>query len=406
MWNIKEIKDQKIYVIEKLKNCINPQEQERLELTLVSYLTMLDNSGTIRYTKIPNIIDNFANNKLSLKRKKKINKLQFLEVNYGKPTDDYVSFLMELCDNILQTKDCYTSDEDFSQCNPTLEELKQTSKSFYQSLGDEEILTKANKVLEDDSCFTITDTVRKGYERVGGIAFQDSVFDKTYISVVKSNNLFEYQALNHEVMHGIDFLMSKNKMPSKYHEGFHEIPTYTIDYFFIDYLESLNFPKREVQQLRINKDSYLQGLAASTKFRIKEEMRMKYADSLRGYSDSHGHSEEIYIDNPNNLHFSAYEVKDFLKESKFCLGKLLELESGVVSYGLYKQIKENKEMGLNSLKELMRNPLPKDQIPDFSFINLDNNTLLDLSKEIGTFSLENGHNIEEAPKAASSAPVK
>ena len=47
-------------------------------------------------------------------------------------------------------------------------------------------------------------------------------------------------------------------------------------------------------------------------------------------------------------------------------------------------------MGLNSLKELMRNPLPKDQTPDFSFINSDNNTLLDLSKEIGTFSLENG----------------
>ena len=399
MWNIKEIKDQKIYVVEKLKNCINPQEQERLELTFASYLSMLDNSGTIRYTKIPNIIDNFTNNKLILKRKEKYEKLQFLQTDYGKLTDEYVSFLMELCNNVIQTKDSCTKIEDFSPYNPTLEELKQTSKSFYQSLGDEEILTKANKVLEDDSIFTITDTIRKG-EEFGGATIKDYVFDKTYICILKRNDLFEYQAFNHEVMHGIDFLMNKNQLPSKYYEGLHEIPTYAIDYFFIDYLESLNYPEEEVQKLRVYKDVYLQFLASNTKFHIKEEMRMGY------YEGSHGYNDETFIDNPQKTDFSAYKVKDYLMGSKFYLGKLLEVESGVVSYGLYKQIKENKEMGLNSLKELMRNPLPKDQIPDFSFINLDNNTLLDLSKEIGTFSLENGHNIEEAPKAASSAPVK
>ncbi len=412
MWNIKEIKDQKIYVVEKLKNCINPQEQEKLELTLANYLTMLDNSGTIRYTKIPNIIDNFINNKLSLKRNQKINKLSALQTAYGELNDDYVSFLLELCNNIIQTdneyginlknideKDIATGTSNDNKCipmeynhqyNPTLEELKQASKSFYQILGDEELTDKATKVMKDDSCFNISDTFRNGYERVGGIAFFDRIFDKTYIDIRKSNDLFEYQAFNHEVMHGIDYLMNKNQLPSKYYEGFQEVPTYTIDYFFIDYLETLNFPEDEVHKLRAKKDYYLQNLAMNTKFNIDEELRMNYINGPNGKG---------YIEAGEKLHFGIPEIKNFLKDQKYRahMGHLLELEAGVVSYGLYKQIKENKEMGLNSLKELMRNPLPKDQIPDFSFINLDNDTLLDLSKEIGTF----GHE-----KTVSSASMK
>ena len=66
--------------------------------------------------------------------------------------------------------------------------------------------------------------------------------------------------------------------------------------------------------------------------------------------------------------------------------QLLELEAGVVSYGLYNQIKMNKQRGLDNLKKFMQNILPKSQTPNFSFIDLDNETLLKLSKQIGTYS--------------------
>lgn len=37
----------------------------------------------------------------------------------------------------------------------------------------------------------------------------------------------------------------------------------------------------------------------------------------------------------------------------------------------------------------MKSILPKTQTPDFSFIGLDNKALLELSKQIGTYSMSN-----------------
>ena len=82
------------------------------------------------------------------------------------------------------------------------------------------------------------------------------------------NNLFDFQVLNHEVMHGVDFYMQK-KLPSENYYGFHEVPTYTIDYLFIDYLESKELDSNEIQKLRMKKDNYLQELAKLTQTQIK-----------------------------------------------------------------------------------------------------------------------------------------
>lgn len=65
---------------------------------------------------------------------------------------------------------------------------------------------------------------------------------------------------------------------------------------------------------------------------------------------------------------------------------LLELESGIISYGIYKQICIDYNIGLNNLKIIIKNTLPKDKKPDFSNINLPDQVLLELSKEIGSYS--------------------
>ena len=71
------------------------------------------------------------------------------------------------------------------------------------------------------------------------------------------------------------------------------------------------------------------------------------------------------------------------------LKRLLELESGIIAYGIYRQIEENFEQGLNTLKTFMKTTLPKDKKPDFSNIGLTEEKILNLSKEYGDYSKNN-----------------
>jgi len=48
VWNLAEIKQKKNYVLERLKANISDEEKEKLELSLITYLSLLDNSGTVR----------------------------------------------------------------------------------------------------------------------------------------------------------------------------------------------------------------------------------------------------------------------------------------------------------------------------------------------------------------------
>ncbi len=68
MWNIKDINSKKSYVTERLKNCSDSKEREILQLSLISYLALLDNSGTLRYTGLYNAMDKITQNKFSEKR--------------------------------------------------------------------------------------------------------------------------------------------------------------------------------------------------------------------------------------------------------------------------------------------------------------------------------------------------
>lgn len=121
---------------------------------------------------------------------------------------------------------------------------------------------------------------------------------------------------------------------------------------FIDYLNLKGLDSSEVQKSRMKKDNYLQELARLTKTQIKNALirNKKYQ-------------------NP---------ILDVLHPQ--LIKQLLELQSGVISYGLYNQIKIDKEQGLCDQKSFMQSILPKDKTPNFSDIGLDNQSLLELSK--------------------------
>ena len=372
MWNLKDINSKKTYITERLKNCSNPKEKEMLELSLICYLSLLDNSGTLRYTGFYNTMDKITQNRFSERREQDSAQLEMDLFFKNAPVidDEYLQFLLNISNNILKTPPVDFDEENITTFETDYESILNVSHNFYRDLGDQEILKKAEKILNDESSINVSKIARRGMADCSGLTFNDYFFGKSYINLTKKNNLFYYQVLNHEVMHGVDFYM-QDKVPSENYYGFHEVPTYTIDYLFIDYLEAKGMDINEVQKLRMQKDNYLQELAKLTQAQIKGALirNKKYNDS------------------------TISSIKEVLNPQ--LTKQLLELESGVISYGLYTQIQKNKEQGLSNLKSFMKTIIPKTKTPNFSFINLDNQMIMDLSKQIGSYSMSNDINKQE-----------
>lgn len=292
---------------------------------MLAYNSLLDNSGILKYTKLQNLLDKLTNNNFSAQKEADLWQLEakLMVGDEAFLSDEYLKFLLLLCNNILEKKVPELDKDSFTSMRVSKESLINLSKNFYASLHDKEILDLANKLFNDESSINFSNVARRGMADCSGLTFNDYVFDKTYINVTRQNNIFDYQVFNHEIMHGIDFYM-KQKVPSENYYGFHEVPTYTIDYLFIDFLEKIGFLAREVQILK---------------------------------------------------------------------KQLLEIQSGVMAYGLKEQIKANKEKGILHLKEFMKSIIPKNQTPDFAYIGLTNDKLLQYSKHIGDYSLQNENNM-------------
>ena len=372
MWNLKDINSKKDYVVERLKCCSNPQEKEVLTLTMLSYLAMLDNSGSLRYTGLYNTMDRLTQNKFSDKREQENAQLEqdIFFKNGAVIDDDYLQFLLNICNNIEETPYVDFDETTILSFATNYKDILNMSHNFYRDLGDKEILENAEKILNDESSVNISKIPRRGMSDCSGLTFNDYLCGKSYINLTKKNNLFDFQVLNHEVMHGIDFY-TQSKLPSENYYGFHEVPTYTIDYLFIDYLNSRGLDSSEVQKLRMQKDNYLQELARLTKTQIKSAL----------------------IRNKKYQNPTLNDVRKVLHPQ--LIKQLLELQSGVISYGLYNQIKIDKEQGLCNLKSFMQSILSKEKTPNFSSIGLDNQSLLELSKQIGNYAMSNQINMRE-----------
>ena len=209
MWKIDEIKQKQEYVRERLNNCNDPKEKEKLGLSLLAYNSLLD--------KLTN--NNFRSQKEAdlwqLEAKLMVGDETFL-------SDEYLKLLLLLCNNILEKKVPELDKDSFTSMRVSKESLINLSKKFYASLHDKEILDLSNKLFNDESSINFSNVARIGMANCSGLTFNDYVFDKTYINVTRQNNICDYQVFNHEIMHKIDYL-------------------------FIDFLEEIGFPTREVQ---------------------------------------------------------------------------------------------------------------------------------------------------------------
>ncbi len=379
-WNIKQIRENKRYIENRLRNSnIEDKERERLRLSLVTNVSLLCISDSLFHTRFGYVINGLLAKKFSLCKEQKYSKIEsdiFLKSN-DYVDEEYIKFLFQIAQNLSQNCDD-NIDEDYEFCKVDLseDEMIKISENFYKEFGDAEIYEYAQRTLKGSDSLKFQDKDITGYDECKGLNLNDSIFGKSYCIISNSHDLYTLQALNHEVMHAIDFYAC-DKLPSENYYGFHEIPTYTIDYLFIDYLEELGFDKEETEKLRNKKISYLQRLAKLTILKIKNEvLKEKGLNAIRKMTP-----------------------KDIKESVSFeTMKHLLELESGIISYGLQSQVKNNPGVGINNLKQIMKKPLPKDKKPDFSNIGLTDDMLLEFSNQIGSYvtqvNLENGKKVK------------
>lgn len=365
-FNFSDIENKKKYVKRRLKNTSNLKERDSLICSLLTYIKLSRGNDTnnLRFTSLANKLTGGHFSLLKDKKYLKMSDLVFDFTNYV--YDD--CFLLELCQNMI--REDQLSDTDLNRVDLSLNELIDISKGFYTWLGDEEMCKYALLMLEKNNHIELVDKrLNLGDFEAGGITYYDSVFDESYIEISLENTLFDAQVLNHEIMHSVDFSMGK-KLPSTSYYGFHEVSTYTIDYLFLDYLESMGFDILEVTKLRDRKSNYIHGLASYAMLKLK--LRANNGILFKK------------VDNEDLLPF----IDDDIRKN------LLEVQSGVIAYLLASKIKEDKRTGLDNLKRFIKTNIPINQTPVFSYIGISKDDLIKTS----TLDFVNGVNNVEYSK--------
>lgn len=360
-WNLADINKKKKYITERLKNHIDPKEKEKLQITLISYVCMLNASGSLRYTGISNLLDRITKGKYSLDKNKEYVEM---EQNLVNNSTDYIN--EEYLTQLIQTSRNLTVSEIegepiFNQLNLSEEQIVNISKSFYEEVGNQDINENALKQLNSPNRINFYTTTKIGQEEYNGMHFSDLIFGGSYCAVKQTGTIYDVQALNHEIMHSVDSSINEKTISDNYY-GFHEVPAYTIDYLMFDYLEKNGFTPEEVKKLREKRNLSMQNMASLSLTKIYS--RLLHTKGLKSASE--------------------FNVKDIMEcitmqEMKW----LLEVQSYVMAYGLSLQVFNNKEQGIANLNQFMKSNISKDNIPNFSHIGLSQETILQLSKDLG-----------------------
>lgn len=361
-WDIKSIKERISYVKERLTRTYDQNELNKLNVTLLSYLFMLDNSGTLKYTRYTNIMDKINHDNYAIKRRNEAKRIEnkILIDNIGEMTNDYLSFLLELTKNTI--KDINDDDEyiEFQTKEYSNEELINISRNFYSNLEDPDIDIKATKVFGKEENINFTTTFRQTEKDYNGLNYNDYIFKESFVTIRKENTIMDILSTNHELGHAINFSFNYDKLFENTYGGFNEVPTYTFDYLMLDYMEELGLPTEEIDKLRIRKEESLTNLANYTLTSIRS--RILSEKGLAKYNN-----------------YTVDDVSNGLRMME--RRNLLEVESFYIAKGLYQQIKDNKKDGIENLKLFMKTPIDRTKKPDFTFIGLSDEKIMSLSEE-------------------------
>ena len=367
-WNAKEIREKQRYVIKRLKNCDDLDERAKLLASLCTYVTLLNNQINIRRFNITKFFDkNIACKYRLYKGEKQFKETDdFMNVENHFMDKEYLSFLLDLAQNVYSGN--YVNENiEFETINLPFKQLEDISLDFYKSLGDEKLYNLAKDILNTKNMIQFQDYIGKDLGSVyGGMTYYDAVFNESYIALTNNHNLADVWCFNHELTHAIDF-KCRQKVPGTYYYGFQELPTHTIDYLMIDYLEKSGFDSTEVDKIRTMKNKNIKYNAYLICEGIKKMLESKKGMPVEGK-----------INTDDVMELMTFDIKK----------KLLEIETDVISYYLAEQYHLKPELGLQNIKKVIGLSLPINQRPNFSVIGLDDETLLETSKIMGQEKLK------------------
>lgn len=357
----KEIEDKKKYIIDTLKGYNTVDAKAKLTLTLANLMALETQNEDLSNVRLYSIIDKVTNGKLTLKRNKTAGKI--LEGFPYKRTvtmsNDYFMYLLNI---IIILKDSYNefkSENDFKKISMSDDDKSNMARDFFRRLGSPVITNYSEKIFNDPSHFGFSNKIFDHNTNILGVTYGDFVFNKPYMSVKRFNNIRDVKILCHEVMHGICFYLGQKDLRIM-NIGHDEIASVTINNLFPDYLEEIGYDKDQIDVLRNNEKIIIASKANELLFKISGKL--------------------CEIANPPV--FNDENIRKLYKSLDFgTLIDMLNMESFMVSYGLYKQIRINKELGLNNLyKVIVKKPLESD-MADYSYIGLDRKTILNLANE-------------------------
>lgn len=356
-WNVKEIREKLKYVSQRLKKETDLRQKEILMHSLLTYINILHTTD-IKNLKFTSLMDKLTLGKFSLIRDKKYKEISDIVFGFKAYVYDD-DLLIDLSQNIKNSSFQH-KEEALATLKLSPQELIEISKGFYKWLGDKEIYDYASEMLDNKSHlqFKNLEYQKNDFGIASGMTYYDPLFEEAYIGITQEFTLFDAQVLNHEIMHSIDFRMYQ-KLPSNSYYGFHEVSTYTIDYLFFDYLEDKEYDLTEINKLRDRKTEYVSRLASYSLLQLQ-------------------------LSNGNKFSFQNVSTENLKQSMNNDIRKnLLEVQSCLIARSLYAQIKNNKEFGIANLKRFMQTNIPINQVPDFSYIGVSRQELLNTSKEIG-----------------------
>lgn len=352
MWNIKDINDKKRYFISMLRNeSLSVEDREKLQLSLFSCYQMLDSSGTIMYTTFPKLFDIISDGSYTTKKENSYSKIvENIDLSGSISYNDR-RFLVELALCIANEETNYQVLE-FKKLDIDDSKLLSFAHDFYKQLGDIEIYNIVINLLARQRYFNFTKNMGYKKEYLGGTMYWDYVFNNAYLNIYRHDTICDINSIIHEIMHAIDFSFMP-KIKTRYNSGTIEIPTFTTDFLVIDYLEHMNFDINELNKLKKQKYLNVQFIADQILNLLKRRC-----------------SE---IGKNSNVDF----VMELLTPEINLL--LIKLKTAIVSYGLYLQIKCDRNKGINNLKKYMQMGILKNQSLDFSFIELSDQKLMEMA---------------------------
>lgn len=367
-FNIKNIRDKISYAEVLLNNNdMSPVERERIQHSLLAYYAVLDSSDSVYNTVIEPFLNKISKGKYSVnkdsKRLCKTGEIILNKDTYGVLSKEYLQVLINLASKIQKPQ---VESTKFDDMKFTEEDLEKIALSFYNSL-DQKLGQTVKSIISTPGLINVSDY--KKIKRFDGTTWYDYVSNVPYVNVSRAGTIEDAQVFCHELMHANDFVMQPKYFDSNYY-GFHETTTYCGDLLFADFMETNGVNPNEVNKIRSERINYICGLAYQSLFQIRSKI-----------------GRETFISGNIDAMYNALD-EDILKN-------LLEVQSGIMAIGLYNQIHQNRELGINNLKIFMSTLIPKSKIPDFSHIGLNYGFLMNICENVKTYGYDfDNYNLE------------